>query len=238
MAAYQHIVILTGAGLSRESGLATFRDADGLWEKYNIEDVATIDGYLRNPALVLDFYNERRRSNANVKPNAAHLALATLEQYYPGNVLIVTQNIDPLHGAAGARNVVHMHGEILKALCSKCGERHGWGLADIELASACPSCGAEGRLRPDVVWFGEMPYHMERIAAALSRCDLFLSIGTSGTVYPAAGFVGLARQAGAHTIELNLEPSEGVSLFHQAVHGPATQVVPAVVDKLLREATA
>lgn len=238
MAAYQHIVILTGAGLSKESGLATFRDADGLWEKYKVEDVATIEGYMRDPALVLEFYNERRRRNAEVKPNAAHIALATLEQYYPGNVLIVTQNIDPLHTMAGARNLLHMHGEILRALCSACEKRHDWGFDDIAMTSKCPSCGSEGQMRPDVVWFGEMPYHMERIGAALSRCDLFLSIGTSGTVYPAAGFVALARQAGAHTIELNLEPSEGVTLFHQAVHGPATQIVPAVVDKLLHEATA
>jgi NAD-dependent deacetylase len=222
MAAFKHIVVLTGAGLSKESGLATFRDADGLWEKYKVEDVATIDGYRRDPALVLEFYNERRRRNAAVQPNAAHIALARLEAEYPGEVLVVTQNIDPLHEMAGAKNLIHMHGEILKALCGGCGARHDWGFKDIELTSACPSCAKPGRMRPDVVWFGEMPYHMDRIEDALDACDLFLSIGTSGTVYPAAGFVMLARQAGARTVELNLEPSEGVSCFHEAVRGPAT----------------
>ncbi len=235
MAAYRLIVILTGAGLSAESGLSTFRDQDGIWAQYDYRDVATPEGYARNPALVLDFYNQRRRQNRDVKPNAAHLALARLERDYPGEVLIVTQNIDPLHEMAGSRNLIHMHGEIAKSLCSRCGARHEWGLKDITLESACPGCGGVGGMRPDVVWFGEMPYHMEAIMAALAKCDLFVSIGTSGTVYPAAGFVAIARQAGAETVELNLEPSNGVSLFHRAMHGKATVIVPTFVEKLLTD---
>ncbi len=233
MTQYQRIVVLTGAGLSAESGLATFRDKDGIWAKYDYRDVATPEGFERNPALVLDFYNQRRRQNGDVRPNAAHEALAELERSYPGEVLIVTQNIDPLHEMAGSRNLVHMHGEILKALCNLCQARHDWGLADILTSTVCPACARAGGMRPDVVWFGEMPYHMDRIAAALARCDLFVSIGTSGTVYPAAGFVALARKAGAFCVELNLEPSEGISLFHKAAHGPATRIVPAFVHQLL-----
>ncbi len=233
MRRYGNIIVLTGAGLSAELGLATFRDRDGIWAQYDYREVATPEGYARNPALVLDFYNQRRRQNAGVGPNAAHFALARLEQEHPGDVLIVTQNIDPLHEAAGSRNLIHMHGEILKGLCADCGARHDWGMADITPASECPSCGVEGRMRPDVVWFGEMPYHMERIADALERCDLFVSIGTSGTVYPAAGFVIEARRAGAYAVELNLEPSEGTSLFHEAIQGRATEIVPAYVERLL-----
>jgi NAD-dependent deacetylase len=234
MRRYDKIVILTGAGLSAESGVSTFRDKDGIWAKIDYRDVATPEGFARNPAMVLDFYNQRRRQNAHIKPNAAHLALAWLEAEHPGAVLTVTQNIDPLHEAAGSRNLIHMHGEILKALCAECGARHDWGLADITLESMCPACSAPGRMRPDVVWFGEMPYHMERIHEALTGCDLFISIGTSGTVYPAAGFVAEARRAGAHTVELNLEPSEGASLFHETIHGRATEVVPAYIDTLLK----
>ncbi|HZV21227.1 MAG TPA: NAD-dependent deacylase [Hyphomicrobiales bacterium] len=233
MAQYKNIVILTGAGLSAESGLSTFRDKDGIWSKYDYREVATPEGYRRNPALVLDFYNQRRSQNAHVKPNAAHFALARLEAEYPGNVLIVTQNIDPLHERAGSKNLIHMHGEIVKALCGSCGAREEIGHNELTLAMACSACGAGGKMRPDVVWFGEMPYRMEEIYAALGACDLFISIGTSGTVYPAAGFVMEARQAGAHTVELNLEPSEGVSLFREAIHGRATEIVPAYVDRLL-----
>jgi NAD-dependent deacetylase len=236
MRRYGNIVVLTGAGLSAESGLATFRDKDGIWARYDYREVATPEGYARNPALVLDFYNQRRRQVAEVEPNAAHFALARLEEEHPGDILIVTQNIDPLHEAAGSRNLIHMHGEIAKALCAECGARAHWGLADITLASECATCGARGRMRPDVVWFGEMPYHMERIAEALDACDLFLSIGTSGTVYPAAGFVAGARRAGAYAVELNLEPSEGASLFHEAIQGRATEVVPDYVERLLSEA--
>lgn len=238
MRRYGNIVILTGAGLSAESGLATFRDMGGIWARHDVREVATPEGYARNPALVLDFYNQRRRQGASVTPNAAHVALARLEAEYPGAVLIVTQNIDPLHEAAGSRDLIHMHGELLKALCARCGARHDWGAADITLESACGACGTVGRMRPDVVWFGEVPYHMERIAAALAACDLFVSIGTSGTVYPAAGFVAEARRVGARTVELNLEPSEGASMFHEAIQGRATEIVPAYVERLLKEARA
>ncbi|MBI4724015.1 MAG: NAD-dependent deacylase [Rhodomicrobium sp.] len=238
MTAYSKIVILTGAGLSAESGVHTFRDNDGIWCKYDSRDVATPEGYERNPALVLDFYNQRRRQNADVKPNAAHLALARLEAEYPGDVLIVTQNIDPLHEMAGSKNLIHMHGEITKALCERCGARHSIGLEDLTVDAVCPTCGKQGTLRPDVVWFGEMPYRMDEIYEALGRCDLFISIGTSGTVYPAASFVLEARNAGAHTVELNLEPSEGIDGFREAIHGRATEVVPAYVEKLLSAARA
>lgn len=236
MRRYGNIVVLTGAGLSAESGLATFRDQGGIWAQYDYREVATPEGYARNPALVLDFYNQRRRQNAGIEPNAAHFALARLEAEHPGDVLIVTQNIDPLHEAAGSRNLIHMHGEIAKALCADCGARAAWGLADITLESECPACGGAGRMRPDVVWFGEMPYQMERIDEAVQGCDLFLSIGTSGTVYPAAGFAAEARRVGAYVAELNLEPSQGASLFHEAIQGRATEIVPAYVERLLQEA--
>jgi NAD-dependent deacetylase len=232
MADFRHIVILTGAGLSAESGLATFRDKDGIWAKHDYREVATAEGFRANPALVHDFYNQRRRGHAGVKPNAAHLALARLEREHQGEVVVITQNIDTLHEAAGTRNLIHMHGELLKALCALCGVSHAW-TDDLSLESQCPACGSKGGLRPDVVWFGEMPYLMDRIFEHLTRADLFLSIGTSGNVYPAAGFVAVARGNGAHTVELNLEPSEGASLFAEAVHGPATEVVPAYVEKLL-----
>jgi NAD-dependent deacetylase len=232
MPEFRNIVILTGAGLSAESGVATFRDKDGIWSKYHIEEVATPEAFRRNPVLVHDFYNERRRGHAGIKPNAAHLALARLEREHQGTVTIITQNIDALHEAAGSQNLIHMHGELLKALCALCGERHAW-TDDLSLKTPCPGCGKRSGMRPDVVWFGEMPYEMERIYGALTGADLFISIGTSGNVYPAAGFVAATREAGAHTVELNLEPSDGASLFHEAHYGPATQVVPAYVDRLL-----
>jgi NAD-dependent deacetylase len=226
------IVILTGAGLSAESGLATFRDKGGIWSKYDYRDVATPQGFAKNPKLVHEFYNMRRRDHASVKPNAAHLALARLEREHAGNVVIVTQNIDALHEAAGSKNLIHMHGELLKALCQHCGSTHAW-TEDLSLFTQCPRCGSDGGMRPDVVWFGEMPYHMGEIGKALSACDLFVSIGTSGHVYPAAGFVAEASAYGAHTVELNLEPSEGASYFAECIHGPATEVVPSFVERLL-----
>jgi NAD-dependent deacetylase len=181
---------------------------------------------------VHDFYNQRRRAHKGVAPNAAHHALARLEAQHAGSVTIVTQNIDALHEAAGSQNLIHMHGELLAALCASCGARHPWE-EDIGIKTACPACAKAGAMRPDVVWFGEMPYHMERIAELLAEADLFLSIGTSGNVYPAAGFVAEARANGAHTVELNLEPSEGAGFFAEAIHGPATQIVPAYVERLL-----
>ena len=232
MADFRHIVILTGAGLSAESGLATFRDKDGIWAKHDYREVATPEGFRANPQLVHDFYNQRRRGLKGVAPNAAHVALAQLEREHNGTVTVVTQNIDPLHEAAGSRNLIHMHGELLKALCALCGARHAWH-NDLGLETRCPGCQKTGGMRPDVVWFGEMPYEMERIYEQLVRADLFVSIGTSGNVYPAAGFVAVTREAGAHTVELNLEPSDGANLFHEAMHGPATRIVPAYVDRLL-----
>lgn len=235
MAQFKNIVILTGAGISAESGIATFRDKDGIWSKYDYRDVATPEGFARNPKLVLDFYNARRRQSSGARPNAAHYALVTLEHEHKGSVLIVTQNVDALHEAAGTANLIHMHGEHGKVLCSHCQVRAPWGhnQPDLSVELACGSCGKAGGLRPDVVWFGEMPYHMDRITDALGEADLFLSIGTSGNVYPAASFVAQARSGGAHTVELNLEPSEGASLFHESRHGPATEIVPAYVEHLL-----
>ena len=233
----ERIVVLTGAGISAESGIATFRDKGGLWAKHDINEVATPDAYARNPRKVLDFYNMRRRDVLGAQPNAAHDALARLERDYPsriagGSVLVVTQNVDPLHNRAGTQNLLHMHGRLLSAWCTACDGKHAWD-QDISLATACPACATAGRVRPDIVWFGEMPYHMETIDDALAEADLFVSIGTSGNVYPAAGFVQRARRAGARTVELNLEPSEGASAFHEHRHGPAGTLVPAFVDELL-----
>lgn len=226
------IIILTGAGISAESGVATFRDKDGIWSKVDYRDVATPEGFLRDPRLVHDFYNERRRGMVTIEPNAGHHALARLEREFDGDVMLVTQNIDDLHERAGSSNLVHMHGELARVLCANCGNRHEW-YEDLFVGTPCPSCQTPFYLRPDVVWFGEMPYHMERIFDALARCDLFISIGTSGSVYPAAGFVQEAAMAGARTVELNLEPSEGVTYFREAIHGRATEIVPAFVETLL-----
>ena len=240
MSRFKRIVILTGAGISAESGISTFRDKDGIWSKVNVEDVATPQAFARNPRRVLEFYNMRRNLGAGAKPNAAHVALARLESEHMdrngGQVVVVTQNVDPLHELAGTRNLIHMHGEYCKTLCNYCQVRHPWGIdaPPLEAGAACASCGETGGVRPDIVWFGEMPYHMERIYEELAGADLFLSIGTSGNVYPAAGFVAEARSNGAHTVELNLEPSEGASLFHEAHHGPATKVVPMFVDRILQ----
>lgn len=232
MAIYDRIVILTGAGLSAESGLDTFRDKDGIWSKYDYRDVATPEGFAANPDLVHDFYNMRRRELQKATPNSAHKALARLEADHHGDILIVTQNIDHLHEAAGSKNIIHMHGELQKVFCTNCNVRQLWK-TDLSVESRCTNCNETATMRPDVVWFGEMPYQMDDIIASLMDADLFLSIGTSGNVYPAAGFVDGAREAGAHTVELNLEPSQGASLFHDAIHGPATQVIPAYVNDLI-----
>ena len=231
--AYRHIVILTGAGISAESGLGTFRDKDGLWTKYDLAEVATPEGFVRNPHLCHDFYNARRRNLLDANPNAAHAALARLERQHAGRVLIITQNVDDLHERAGSRHVLHMHGELKKARCGDCHTVFDWGV-DMDVDTVCPACGRAGFMRPHVVWFGEMPFHMNRIAAELAACDLFVSIGTSGNVYPAAGFVADVRAQGrARTVELNLEPSDRADDFAEHLHGPATQVVPAFVDRLL-----
>jgi len=232
MRGVENIVILTGAGISAESGLATFRGSDGLWEGHRVEDVATPEAFRRDPALVQAFYDARRRRLAEVKPNAAHEALARLDSEWPGELLIVTQNVDDLHERAGARRLLHMHGELKSAWCLACDARMGWE-EDLGDGPACPSCGMARRLRPDIVWFGEMPYEMERIDRALTGCDLFVSIGTSGNVYPAAGFVQTARYAGARTIEINLEPSLGSYLFDESRTGRAGDLVPAWVEEVL-----
>ena len=226
-----NIVILTGAGVSAESGIDTFRSAGGLWEQHRVEDVATPEGFARDPDLVLRFYDMRREAIQTKQPNAAHEALARLEREHSGEVLIVTQNVDDLHERAGAQNVLHMHGTHLNAWCTACDTRTPWTGTLIE-RPPCPACG-EAMLRPDVVWFGEMPYRMEEIFAALARAALFVSIGTSGAVYPAAGFVRDAAANGARTLELNLEPSQGTAWFDEARHGPATELVPAWVEEVL-----
>lgn len=231
------IVILTGAGISQESGLDTFRSVGGVWSRVKLEDVATPEGYQRNPALVHDFYNARRAQleSGDIQPNLAHLALARLEQLWPAPVLLVTQNIDDLHERAGSRSLIHMHGELMKGRCIHCAAVFGW-LGSMSVQSECPCCGLAAGVRPHVVWFGEVPLQMEDIFHALENCGMFLSIGTSGNVYPAAGFVAHARQmARAETIELNMEPSQGASLFADAIYGPASQVVPDFVEELLRD---
>ena len=232
MSDIQNIVILTGAGISAESGLATFRGPDGLWEGHRIEDVATPEAFARDPALVHAFYDARRGRLSEVEPNAAHRALARLDAEWPGELLIVTQNVDDLHERAGASRVLHMHGELKSAWCLACDARSPWdgSLGD---HPACPECGASGGLRPDIVWFGEMPYGLDRIDRALMKADLFVSIGTSGAVYPAAGFVQTARHCGAHTLEMNLEPSLGSYLFHETRTGKAGDLVPAWVEEMM-----
>ncbi|UOR16733.1 NAD-dependent deacylase [Qipengyuania aquimaris] len=227
----RNIVVLTGAGISAESGIDTFRDAGGLWEQHRVEDVATPEGFARDPELVQRFYDARREAVQKVSPNPAHEALAQLDASWEGELLIVTQNVDDLHERAGAKRVLHMHGELLSALCARCEARHAWSGPLLD-GPACPGCGAQA-LRPDVVWFGEMPYQMERIYAHLRRADLFVSIGTSGAVYPAAGFVRDARELGARTLELNLERSEGSYWFNESRQGRASELVPEWVKQVL-----
>lgn len=231
------IVILTGAGISAESGIRTFRGADGLWEGHRLEDVATPEAFQRNPALVHEFYNARRRQlvRGSVAPNAAHQALARLEAHFPGDVLVVTQNVDDLHERAGTRSLIHMHGELRKARCQITGTIHPVD-DDLSVERQCACCGRAGALRPHIVWFGEMPLHMDEIEQALLACDLFVSIGTSGQVYPAAGFVQWAAAAKACTVELNLEPAANRSAFDMHWQGPATRLVPELVDVLLQRA--
>lgn len=232
MSKFNNIVILTGAGISAESGIQTFRDAGGLWEGHPVEQVATPEGFAADPVLVHRFYNLRRAALSTVEPNLAHLALGQLQQAFSGQVTLVTQNVDDLHERGGSKDVIHMHGELLSAFCSACDYR--WRQAeDLAVNEPCPACQTKGGPRPDIVWFGEMPYEMDRIEQAVQSCDLFVSIGTSGAVYPAAGFVQLAHMHRAQTLELNLEPSQGSSFFSETRYGPATQLVPAWVASLL-----
>jgi NAD-dependent deacetylase len=232
MADIRNIVILTGAGVSAESGIDTFRDAGGLWEQHRVEDVATPEAFARDPDLVLRFYDMRRAAIQERQPNPAHEALGRLDREWPGDLLIVTQNVDDLHERGGARRVLHMHGTHLNAWCTACDMRSRWTGPLID-RPPCPDCG-EPALRPDVVWFGEMPYEMERIYAALRRADLFVSIGTSGAVYPAAGFVRDARDLGVRTLELNLDRSQGSAWFQETRLGPASELVPAWVEEMLQ----
>lgn len=230
----KNIVILTGAGVSAESGLSTFRDNDGLWEKHRVEDVATPEAFKRNPSLVYRFYNQRRQALKTVKPNPAHVALAKLEQFHNGNVTIITQNVDNLHETAGSNSILHMHGELSKARCGHCGDTFTW-LNDLDETTHCPVCEAAGGLRPHIVWFGEMPLFMDKIDHLLSEADLFISIGTSGNVYPAAGFVAQINMQGrAKSVELNMEPSLGEHLFDEGHYGPAGQLVPSFVDNIIK----
>ena len=226
------VVILTGAGVSAESGVPTFRAADGLWEGHLIEDVATPEAFTRNPALVQQFYNLRRAALKTVEPNAAHQAIARLQQEWPGSVTLITQNVDDLHERAGSPQVLHMHGELLSARCLACEKAMHWA-DDLGHGSVCRRCRETGELRPDIVWFGEMPYSMDEIYTALAQADVFVAIGTSGKVYPAAGFVSSATLAGAHTIEFNLQTSDISDAFTEQRIGPASVEVPRWVEEML-----
>ncbi|MBB5350189.1 NAD-dependent deacetylase [Haloferula luteola] len=227
-----NIVVLTGAGISAESGIPVFRGADGLWEGHRVEDVATPEGFARDPQLVHEFYNRRRAKLLEVKPNAAHGALARLERELDGQLTLITQNIDDLHERAGSREVIHMHGELLKARCRQCGAVVAWR-EDLSRANLCKACGGMDSMRPHVVWFGEMPFHLGWIERELNRADLFVAIGTSGQVYPAAGFVGAAKESGARTLEINLDPGGTSRDFDEHRTGLASEQVPAWVDECL-----
>ena len=230
------VVVLTGAGISAESGLATFRDSDGLWEKHDPMDIATPEAFARDPELVYAFYNARRKQLLQSCANAAHEALAELESVLTDRLYLVTQNVDNLHEQGGSTGVCHMHGELGSMLCTHC-DRRSPAIDAFDASTSCPLCRESGGLRPDIVWFGEMPYHMEAIATHIQKCDLFVAIGTSGSVYPAAGFVREARLAGAHCIEVNTQSSDVAGDFHEHFTGPATQQVRRLVDQLLRDAS-
>ncbi|WP_339770372.1 Sir2 family NAD+-dependent deacetylase [uncultured Paraglaciecola sp.] len=230
------VVVLTGAGISAESGLRTFRDNNGLWEEHSIEDVATPEAFLRDPELVYRFYNLRRaqlQSN-EVIPNEAHHALAKFERVHKGTVLIITQNVDDLHERAGSQNVLHMHGELLRARC--CHSQRSFSMTgSFDGASRCTCCNPPQRIRPDIVWFGEMPFYMDEIEHAVADADVFISIGTSGNVYPAAGLVQGANYHGAHTVELNLQPSEVNNDFKETHYGMASVIVAQYLTQNVKE---
>jgi len=230
-----NIVVLTGAGISAESGLQTFRGEGGLWCGHRVEDVATPEAFVRNPALVHQFYNERRKGlfAKDIGPNSAHIALAVLQQNWLGEVTVVTQNIDNLHERGGSNDVIHMHGEVCKSFCIYCHKR-AEQISDSSINNTCPCCRKKGGMRPDIVWFGEMPYHMDRIENKLGNADLFISIGTSGNVYPAAGFVLMAANAGAQTLEINLEPSMNAQAFNHGLYGSASEEVPRFTKALMK----
>jgi NAD-dependent deacetylase len=231
---FRRIVVLTGAGISAESGIQTFRAADGLWENHRVEDVATPEGFAANPELVQGFYNRRRQQllSSAVNANAAHFALAAFENKFSGEILLITQNIDDLHERASFKNLIHMHGELLKMRCGYTDIVYPI-VSDIGPDDRCECCGLRGSLRPQVVWFGEMPLQMDEIYSALDVCDLFVTVGTSGNVYPAAGFVQMANQVGAHTIEVNLEPTTQQSLFREKRYGLASVELPKLLNELL-----
>lgn len=228
------IVVLTGAGISAESGIKTFRGSDGLWENHRIEEVATPEGFASNPSLVYEFYNQRRQQllSDEIKPNQAHTTLARFEHEFDGEFLLVTQNIDNLHERAGSRNLLHMHGEILRMRCQNSNLVFDIR-EDLRFETQCRCCQSPGNLRPHIVWFGEMPFHMQEITLALQDCDLFVAIGTSGNVYPAAGFYQTAKQSLSHTVELNLEQTG--SIFDEHHYGAASEVVPGFFDTLLEQ---
>jgi NAD-dependent deacetylase len=234
----QSIIILSGAGLSAESGIKTFRDSDGLWENHDVNEVASLKGFQNNPSLVHSFYNERRRELKSVEPNEAHRALAKLETVSAIEILHVTQNIDNLCERAGSKNMIHMHGELLKCRCLMCGEILE-GDEDTDTSIACPICNFTsewGGIRPHIVWFGEIPLRMNEIEEALSSCDLFIAIGTSGKVYPAADFVRIAKKNGAKTILLNKEKTSNLKYFDEVITGNASELVPALVTKIVTNA--
>jgi NAD-dependent deacetylase len=230
-----NIFVLTGAGVSAESGLGTFRDKDGVWTKYDLNEVATPEGFARNPALVRDFYNARRANLTTAEPNAAHAALARLEAALAargGELFLCTQNVDDLHEKAGSGRVIHMHGELAVTRCHYC-EATRPDTGPLTAEAVCETCGRAGGARPHVVWFGEIPLHMDEIEDALAQADLFVSIGTSGSVYPAAGFVTQARAMGVATCEINLEPSANAYVFDEKRYGPASETVPTWVEDVL-----
>lgn len=232
MSTAPHIVILTGAGISAESGVPTFRDANGLWENHRIEEVASPEGFARNPTLVHRFYNMRRAALPTVQPNPAHTALARLQREHPGRVTLITQNVDDLHERGGSAEVIHMHGELLKARCAHCEDVIFWD-KDLNETLPCRACSRTGGMRPHIVWFGEMPFHLEDILEALQRADIFIAIGTSGHVYPAAGFMEVANRAGARTIEVNMDVTAMSDAFQEHRIGKAGTKVPALVEELL-----